>query len=201
MPLMGMAGALDTFASQARLCPRCPDNKMAAWLQPWLGLGIPSTPPVHAAHRATIQACLPSRGWPPKQLKLAVTHPADTSEPTSQRWRLERGAQAVGASRPDTLPEGFQRCLLFLSLHGVPACVWLACTPRLYSAMGQAPEVRPEVHPCWSPHACSCSTISKLLLEPHHHGHLSSICLLCVCEQPLWARSALRYPTTSHDVK
>ena len=49
--------------------------------------------------------------------------------------------QAVGAGRMDTLPQVFQRCLLFLSLHGIPACALLACMPRLYRAMGQSPEV------------------------------------------------------------
>ena len=51
--------------------------------------------------------------------------------------------QAVGAGRLDALPELFQRCFLFLSLHALPSFVTLVCMPRLYRAMGQAPEVRP----------------------------------------------------------
>ena len=51
--------------------------------------------------------------------------------------------QAVGAGRLDALPELFQRCFLFLSIHALPSFVTLVCMPRLYRAMGQAPEVRP----------------------------------------------------------
>ena len=51
-------------------------------------------------------------------------------------------AQAVGAGRLDIVPEVFQKCLLFLSLHALPASGLLLCVPRLFQAMGQAPEVR-----------------------------------------------------------
>ena len=42
----------------------------------------------------------------------------------------------------DLVPEVFQKCLLFLSLHALPASGLLLCVPRLFQAMGQAPEVR-----------------------------------------------------------
>ena len=55
----------------------------------------------------------------------------------------------------DTLPDVFQRCLLFLSIHALPSFAVLACMPLLYRSMGQAPEVRHLVwiQACVSTHA------------------------------------------------
>ena len=60
---------------------------------------------------------------------------------TAQCVEFFANAQAVGAGRRDTLPDVFQRCLLFLSIHALPSFAVLACMPLIYRSMGQAPEV------------------------------------------------------------
>ena len=50
--------------------------------------------------------------------------------------------QAVGAGQLHRLPHIFQRCLLFLTLHGIPFSVLLAFVPTIVAAFGQPPEVQ-----------------------------------------------------------